>query len=53
MRQADFIFIFYLPKKQVRQIFIFISLKTNEAPFLVHLKYKNVDILILTYEKNK
>ena len=32
-------------------LFMFvISQKTNEAPFFVHFKYKNVDILFLTYE---
>ena len=44
MRQAGFIF--YFPKTDEATFLFYILLKTNEAPFFVHFKYKNVDILI-------
>ena len=51
MRQASF---YFPPKKRWGHFFLFfISLETYEAPCFVHFKYKNVDILILTYEYNK
>ena len=54
MRQAGFYFYFLFPKKQMRPLFLFfIWSKHNEAPFFVHFKHKNADILILTFEKNE
>ena len=51
MRQAGFYFYFLFPKKtDEATILFFILSKPNEAPFFVHFKHKNVDILILTSE---
>ena len=54
MRQAGRQVCFFLllfPKKQMRPFFLFFILSNpNEAPFFVHFKHKNVDILILTSE---
>ena len=41
------LFIFLFPKKQQRSLFILS--KPNEAPFLDHFKYKNVDILFIYF----
>ena len=48
MRQVGFYFLFLFPPKQMRPLFFFSS-KTKEAIFNLFI-YKNVDILILTYE---
>ena len=46
-----FFFVVFFSKKQMRPLFLFYILsKPNEAPFFVHFKHKNVDILNLTSE---
>ena len=47
MRQAGFLFIFFISQKQMRPLFFPFFIKHNGA----HFKHKNANILILASEK--